>query len=74
MVLRQTLRMGREISTMKSLWWGFVRAASVLDGFVDDLQQAELPTLQAAWYTAVKRDSRFFIALDTALVMATDLA
>jgi len=48
-VLRQTLRMGREISTMKSLWWGFVRAASVLDGFVDDLHRAELPAMQAAW-------------------------
>ncbi len=57
-VLRQTLRTGREISTMKNLWWGFVCVASVLDGFVDDLQQAELPTLQAAWYAAVKRDSR----------------
>jgi hypothetical protein len=58
MVLRQALRTGREISTMKNLWWGFVCAASVLDGFVDALQQAELPTLQAAWYTTVKRDSR----------------
>src|SRR5258708_4379779 len=34
LVLRQTLRTGREISTMKNLWWGFVRAANVLDGFV----------------------------------------
>ena len=57
-VLRQTLRTGREISTMKNLWWGFVCAASVLDGFVVDLLQAELPTLQAAWYAAIKRDSR----------------
>jgi integrase len=57
-VLRQTLRAGREISTMKNLWWGFVRAGSVLDGFVDDLRQAELPAMQAAWYTAERRDSR----------------
>jgi len=62
-VLRQTLRLGREISTMKSLWWGFVRAASVLDGFVDDLHQAELPAVQAAWYTAVRRDSRAKLAI-----------
>jgi integrase len=57
-VLRQTLRAGRQISTMKNLWWGFVRAGSVLDGFVDDLRQAELPEVQAAWYTAERRDSR----------------
>jgi len=62
-VLRQTLRTGREISTMKSLWWGFVRAASVLDGFVDDLHRAELPAVQAAWYTAVRRDSRAKLAI-----------
>jgi len=57
LVLRQTLRMGREISTVKSLWWGFLHAGSVLDGFVDDLHQAELPAVQAARYSAVKRDS-----------------
>ena len=57
-VLRQTLRTGREISTMKNLWWGFVRAGSVLDGFVDDLREAELPAVQAAWYAAERRDSR----------------
>jgi integrase len=57
-VLRQTLRARREISTMKNLWWGFVRAGSVLDGFVDDLREAELPAVQAAWYTAEQRDSR----------------
>ena len=62
-VLRQTLRIGREISTAKHLWWGFVRAASILDGFVDDLQQAELPAMQAAWYTAVKCDSRSKLAI-----------
>jgi hypothetical protein len=62
-VLRQTLRLGREISTMKSLWWGFVRAASVLDGFVDDLHRAELPAVQAAWYTAMNRDSRAKLAI-----------
>jgi integrase len=48
---------------MKSLWWGFVRAASVLDGFVDDLHRAELPAVQAAWYTAVKPDSRAKLAI-----------
>ena len=62
-VLRQTLRMGRELSTVKSLWWGFVHAGSVLDGFVDDLRRAELPAVQAAWYTAVKRDSRPKVAI-----------
>jgi hypothetical protein len=41
-------RNGREISTMKSLWSGFVRARSDLDGFVDDLGQGELPAVQAA--------------------------
>jgi integrase len=56
-VLRQTLRTGREISTMKNLWWGFVRAASVLEGFVDDLRLADLPAMQAAWYGAERRDS-----------------
>jgi hypothetical protein len=30
---------------------------------VDDLQQAELPMLQAAWYNAVKRDSRAKLAI-----------
>jgi hypothetical protein len=48
-VLRQTLRMGREISTVKSLWWGFVHAGSVLDGFADDLHQAELRNLRRDW-------------------------
>ena len=43
--------------------WGFVRAASALDGFVDDLHRAELPAVQAAWYTAVKRDSRAKLAI-----------
>jgi len=57
-VLRHTLRTGREISTMKNLWWGFVRAAIVLDGFVDDLRLAELTAVQAAWYSAERRDSR----------------
>jgi integrase len=57
-VLRQTLRAGRQTSTMKNLWWGFVRAGRVLDGFVDDLRQAELAAVQAAWYTAERRDSR----------------
>jgi integrase len=57
-VLRGMLRSGREISTMKSIWWGFVRAGSVLDGFVDDLRLAELPAVQAAWYSAQRRDSR----------------
>jgi integrase len=63
-VLRQTLRTARrEISTVKSLWWGFVHAGSVLDGFVDDLHRAELPAVQAAWYTALKRDTRPKLAI-----------
>jgi integrase len=37
---------------------GFVRAATVFDGFVDDLRLAELPAVQAAWYSAEQRDSR----------------
>lgn len=57
-VLRHTLRSGREISTMKNLWWGFVRAGSVLEGFVEDLRLADLPAVQAAWYSANGRDSR----------------
>ena len=63
MVLRQTLRLGREVSTVKSLWWGFVHAGGVLDGFVDDLHRAELAAVQAAWYTATKRDSRPKLAI-----------
>ena len=43
---------------MKNLWWGFVRAATVLDGFVDDFRLAELTAVQAAWYAAERRDSR----------------
>jgi hypothetical protein len=65
-VLRQTLRTGREISTMKNLWWGFIRAASVLDGFVDDLQNAELPAVQAAWYTAARHESRTKLSITRA--------
>src|ERR1051326_2809872 len=43
---------------MKSLWWGLVRAAGVLDGFVDHLRQAELREVQTAWYCAQERDTR----------------
>src|SRR5438477_8195238 len=40
-VLRQTLRLGREISTMKSLWWAsFALPASSMDSWTTSTRQS----------------------------------